>query len=452
METDVESVTTELISSYEQVTGHTVQPADPERLFIAWLASIIVQVGVNQNYAASQNIPSTAEGEYLDGLGSWIFGQDRKPAQAAKCTVRFHLSQSTTGITTIPAGTRVTDRQHKLYWSTTKTAIIASGSVSADVMVECETVGEVGNNFAVGQINTLVDVSNVIYYDYCENITVSDGGSDEETDDEYFEMMLKKLSSYSTAGPQDGYVYWAKSVSDDIGDVKAIRPAKTVIESIPIYPYGDTFRAFIGGDQIDTESISLEVNASSLTQQPVSVKYTYTYENGLLTITFDSAESLAADTTISITYRKYQAGCVTIYPLMKDGSLASDTIKSLIKAACTADDVKPMTDVVTVQDPAQITYDINFTYYIDNAATDSLTNIQAKINDAVDEYVEWQSAKLGRDINPSKLYSLLMQTGIKRLEITSPTYTQLSDGSDGSTPCIARLGESTPINGGYEDE
>ena len=32
-----------LIEGYEQITGRTVHPADPERLFIDWAAAIIVQ-------------------------------------------------------------------------------------------------------------------------------------------------------------------------------------------------------------------------------------------------------------------------------------------------------------------------------------------------------------------------------------------------------------------------
>ena len=92
------------------------------------------------------------------------------------------------------------------------------------------------------------------------------------------------------------------------------------------------------------------------------------------------------------------------------------------------------------------------TYYI---ATDSLipvTDIEAAVANAVSEYVKWQSAKLGRDINPSKLWQLLMQTGIKRAVITSPTFQVMSDGADGSTPQLAVLGTKTVTNGGYEDE
>jgi len=81
----------------------------------------------------------------------------------------------------------------------------------------------------------------------------------------------------------------------------------------------------------------------------------------------------------------------------------------------------------------------------------------------VDKYIAWQSAKLGRDINPSKLYHLLMEAGIKRVDIRSPVFTRLRDGilmlGDYSKidpalaiPQVAKLGHVTVTDGGYEDE
>ena len=71
---------------------------------------------------------------------------------------------------------------------------------------------------------------------------------------------------------------------------------------------------------------------------------------------------------------------------------------------------------------------------------------------AVEEYAAWQCGKLGRDINPSKLVALLMQTGIKRVEVVSPTYQALRDGQDNTVPQVASLDGKTVTNGGMEDE
>ena len=71
---------------------------------------------------------------------------------------------------------------------------------------------------------------------------------------------------------------------------------------------------------------------------------------------------------------------------------------------------------------------------------------------AVARYKAWQSEKLGRDINPSKLTEMVMETGVKRVEIRQPAYTVLSDGSRGVVPDLAVIGSTTIINGGVEEE
>ena len=57
-----------LIEGYEQITGRTVHPADPERLFIDWVTAIIVQARVQMNYGGNQNFPSGGGGENCGGL------------------------------------------------------------------------------------------------------------------------------------------------------------------------------------------------------------------------------------------------------------------------------------------------------------------------------------------------------------------------------------------------
>jgi hypothetical protein len=80
--------------------------------------------------------------------------------------------------------------------------------------------------------------------------------------------------------------------------------------------------------------------------------------------------------------------------------------------------------------------------------------IEAAIRSAIEEYVEWQCRKIGRDINPSRLMWLLKDTGAKRVDIKSPVFVSLRDGSDRLTPQVAHtdIAKSVITNGGYEDE
>lgn len=108
-----------------------------------------------------------------------------------------------------------------------------------------------------------------------------------------------------------------------------------------------------------------------------------------------------------------------LYVLMDDGTIATTEIKNAVLAACNDDTVRPLTDKVSVKDPQKVSYNITFTYYVPKDSALSSTEIKAAVDEAVTEFVSWQCGKLGRDINPSVLIGKLMQTGIKRVALTS---------------------------------
>ena len=142
---------------------------------------------------------------------------------------------------------------------------------------------------------------------------------------------------------------------------------------------------------------------------------------------------------------------------------AGSTLKGLVLAACDDDSVRPLTDKVLVSDPTEYTYNIDLTYYVAHQA-ESSASIADDVAAAVDSFITWQQGKLGRDINPSKLISMLMAIpGIKRVSITAPTYHALQDGDlslydtdpvvlADTIPQIGKIGTISITNGGEEDE
>lgn len=145
-------------------------------------------------------------------------------------------------------------------------------------------------------------------------------------------------------------------------------------------------------------------------------------------------------------------GVVKLYVLMEGGKLAGEEMKSQVLAACSDDRVRPLTDRVLVEDARQVSYDIRFTYYLPSDGDKSAADIAAAVQRAVEQYQAWQCARLGRDINPSHLLGLLMQTGVKRVELTAPAFLALTDGRDKQAPQVAAAGTVEIINGGFEDE
>ena len=62
------------------------------------------------------------------------------------------------------------------------------------------------------------------------------------------------------------------------------------------------------------------------------------------------------------------------------------------------------------------------------------------------DYIRWQTEKMGRDINPSVLVSYMMKTGIKRVEVRQPEYTVVPESE------VAALNQCNVSSGGIEDE
>ena len=127
--TDTKALVAQLISAYENITGATVRPASPERLFIAWIADVIIQERVINNYTGNQNIPSRAQGADLDALGKLFYDNTRPAAQAAISTLRVYLSEPQAFAVLIPKGTRVTDKNKTLVWETLEDVYVPIGGI-----------------------------------------------------------------------------------------------------------------------------------------------------------------------------------------------------------------------------------------------------------------------------------------------------------------------------------
>jgi phage-related baseplate assembly protein len=223
--TDTNTLLTDLIRMYQLLTGKTLSPASPDRMFVQWVANALLIALRSTNYTGNQNLPSRAEGENLDSLGELFQNTARPLAQPAVSTLRFHITNEQPFLIPIPAGTRVTDSNIQARWATTEDAFVEIDKTSVDVPIECITPGVIGNGFMPGQIKQLIDIANVPFYKSCENITISEGGADEATDDEYYNLLRDSQDSFSTAGAKNAYIYHAKKVSLEISDVIANTPS-----------------------------------------------------------------------------------------------------------------------------------------------------------------------------------------------------------------------------------
>lgn len=140
-----------------------------------------------------------------------------------------------------------------------------------------------------------------------------------------------------------------------------------------------------------------------------------------------------------------EAGKVEVRPLLAGGELPGDEMLQQVKTTLDDKKVRPLTDNISVLAPEKVTYNLSLTYYIASDNKAQATAIQNAVNAAVDDYVLWQKSKLGRDINPSELIARVMAAGAKRVAVTAPVFTAITDTQ------VAVCGTKTVTLGGIED-
>lgn len=363
VDTDTEKLTNKLIAGYEKLTGRTLYPADPVRIFILWIASIIIQERVQINESAKQNLPRYAVGNNLDSLSEIFHNVPRLESQVAKTTLRFYITKILEEDYIISDELEVTV-DGNINFKTKGYLNFKSGTDYAEVQAECTSIGEVGNGFAPGQINKLVS-DEFLYYKEVANTTESEGGSERESDTAYYNRMRESEESYTTAGPRGSYIYHAKSVSSQISDVSVESPTP---------------------------------------------------------------------------------GNVDVRIMLFGGKMPGNELIEQVQKRLNENDIRPLTDNVSVAAPKMVEFDIQATYYIQSDKTATLGEIKREVELATENYILWQTSKMGRDINPSYFSAMLMESRIKRIEITTPVFKQIPKGS------VAVIRNCNVTFGGMEDE
>lgn len=233
-ESDPAVIENEILSAYEAAAGRSLVKGDPVRLFLLTIAAVIVQQRVLINYAAKQNLLAYAAGDNLDHIGVLV-GAERLPATAARTRLRITLAQAREKSTPIPAGVRVTAGDNVLFM-TAEVAAVPTGETEIEIAGECVEKGVVGNGYAAGELNKIVDpqpfVSAIV------NVTATEGGSDAETDEAYRQRIRQAPESFSCAGPAGAYEYHARQASALIEDVSVASPSPGCVEVRPLLADG----------------------------------------------------------------------------------------------------------------------------------------------------------------------------------------------------------------------
>lgn len=137
---------------------------------------------------------------------------------------------------------------------------------------------------------------------------------------------------------------------------------------------------------------------------------------------------------------------VVIEFIMNDGELPSESMLLGVQKFLSDEQIRPLTDRVTVKAPETVEYKVNVKYFVNQSDLKKVDTIKTAVNAAVDDYIQWQRSKIGRDINPSQLIQQMVSAGAKRVEVTLPVFKVIGKAN------VAKLSSKTVTYGGLEDD
>lgn len=422
IETNAKEISESVLEELENGVNEPLYPGDERRIVGDALAQVVVTVYNTVNDACRQKMLRYARGPVLDALGENRDVERRTPLPAST-TLCFGVHEPVPSNIVIPAGLRVTgDFVH--YFMTDATVVLYAGALTVEVTATAENGGVDYNDISVGGIKTIVDVSDVPLIDYVTNTETTAGGADEEGDEPFRERIREAENRLSTAGPAQAYKYWALSANSLVSDAVVESDKETITRTLPVY----AGHAFQGGANLIRNTLVVYLPDGSVAVE--GEDYRSTYSDELLTITLTGGLSEAQEIKIKIDRNMY--GRVKIVPICAGGELPDEGVLADVLAACSADDVKPLTDMVQVVAPDVEYYDIELTYWTTKANESEVVKNVEGSGGAIDRYIYWQGSNLDQDINPDELWKLIVcphwgenLTGATRAVITKPVYKEL---------------------------
>lgn len=331
-ETDAAALHEWIINKLQKDVGEQLHPGDERRMFAESLTGLFVAVFNTMDDVAKQNMLRYAREDILDayGEGSNCF---RLKAEKAATTLRFSMNSVYTTDIKIPAGTRAATEDGHCF-ETEEDAVIEKEKLYVEVKARAVKGGEEYNGFLPDTVTVMVDL--LSYVDGVTNKTGTDGGTDEEKDDDYRERIRLSLTRFSTAGPQNAWKYWALSADSGISDAYIKNPSANEIVILIIMndgklPDNETLKKVeqaVSADDVRPLGDHVTVKTPETALYDITVKYYVTSENEKT-----AAEAIESKKYIDSTGTE-RTGAIETYRLWQDTVIARDInpdkLKSLI--------------------------------------------------------------------------------------------------------------------------
>ena len=298
-----EQIIQDYATKYRELTGEdaALSDADPIRLVLLTFAQQFYQGLQYVDWAGKKNLLKYSYGEALDNLAA-NKGIKRNPASYATATLQFSLQNARTSATSIPAGTRVSTNTG-VYFMTSSYVEIPAGQLTATVQGVALEAGTTANDIPAGTIVQIVDPVPYIYT--VTNTTPSVGGADVENDESLTERIFLYPSSYSTAGAEAAYIYWAKTYRSDVSDVMAYSPAAGKVTVLFLLDGGIPSSSDVAGMTEHLNAKNIRPLTDQLTVQAPTV-VTYNLALAYYIDAADSAQATAIQAKVAAAIADYK--------------------------------------------------------------------------------------------------------------------------------------------------
>ena len=231
---DPTAITNEWIALYEERTGKTLQDAQIERILIDVGSYRETLLRIQIQTIAELNLLNYATLDVLKHIGELV-GVPILEAKYSGATFSFTLDEVQDFDIIIASGTQIESNDSKYIFETSADTIIRAGELSVEADAICTTAGIETNGYAIASITNLI--TPLGYVITVQNTTVTSGGQDEESADNFRERIRQAPESFSNAGSKGAYQFHTLSADQSIIDVAVISPSAGVVE---IYPLVDT--------------------------------------------------------------------------------------------------------------------------------------------------------------------------------------------------------------------
>ena len=440
---DADSIVSDMIEDYNlemtALTGkdYRLKRTDPMRAIILSCADILTQLinVIDQN--AKMNFLKYAYGEYLDHLGL-LKGVTRRDAEPAVVTMQFVTYDEPSADIVIPTGTEVAGEDDVYFttdadctipaaeFATTTITITLSAAAESDIQVPANTKVTDADDEIVFYTQDLLIITagettgqvTAVYSDPGE-----DGNGIEAGKLTVIDAAIPNLSSVtnteSSGGVSSSKVATVTATCEDAGALgNDYQPGEIndIIDEVDgVDECGNIDVSQGGTDTEDDDDLRERIYNAPLLYSTTGP--TKAYKNKTL-------EYSSAIQDVSVV--SPSDGVVDVYVLLQDGELPGDTMLQKIQAYLDDEEVRPLTDQVTVRAPDVVSYDINLTYHIAKSDSKAVDTIRSDVEDAVEQYQTWQSGQIGRAVDPSELIASLRDVGAVQCSVTSPTVTEVA--------------------------